>query len=770
MPAYVNVSSVWKSVTSLYVKTASGGPFSNGWRTVTDGFVKVGTTGGPFSNGWRRIFSSTLTPSIEATVAISRNNATYPSTLTGTNYHWNNSTSLTYVFQKSSDNTNWTNIGSATSISNPSTGSSNTVTYALTLSDFPAFTSYYRFVVTAVNSTYSTSATSTSSSVTVNKPAPINSVAPTISPSSGTVGVTTYSVTSNGTWDPDDADGTYEYLWQSYDTPSYISAPGTNNQSTYTPPSNFLTLGYLSPIRCRVTATNASGSTAAFSNTATVSAVTPSASSLATSDSTVTPGLPSSITVANTATVNQGNVTWTNGSNATSSWVSSVTPGSSYTGTDGGSLLTSQLFTITSSATAVATVNNKNNNRKVTVSWSQANAASYSVSGTISGSSFPINGTSSYTGNASGSTASFDVTLGSGGGTFTANSVTVYSGASQTGVSFTFTPGSAPQTTPTDKTSSNTGSGSVTYTVPAPVNTVAPSVTPTSGTVGSTTYSSTTGTWTNSPTSYAYQWQYLDQGSTYLSISGATSSSYSPPSNFFSLGYASPIRCRVTATNASGSTAAFSNTATVSLGVPSGGSVTLSGTGVAGTTITATTSGWSGSPTSYSVRIYASTTNPPTTSSGLKASSSTSSVSYTVTTSDASPPAYYFKAFATATNAAGTSSEVGSSVILSSLPASIPATPTGVTNTYNGGTSYTFSWTASSGATSYSVNYGENTTAPSPNPPASIVGNVTTGTINVGNVTSYSYTSLSSSDYVGFRVAAVNSAGTSAYSSPTQYK
>ena len=621
-----------------------------------------------------------------------------------------------------------------------------------------------------MNSTYSTSATSTSSSVTVNKPAPINSVAPTISPSSGTVGVTTYSVTSNGTWDPDDADGTYEYLWQSYDTPSYISAPGTNNQSTYTPPSNFLTLGYLSPIRCRVTATNASGSTAAFSNTATVSAVTPSASSLATSDSTVTPGLPSSITVANTATVNQGNVTWTNGSNATSSWVSSVTPGSSYTGTDGGSLLTSQLFTITSSATAVATVNNKNNNRKVTVSWSQANAASYSVSGTISGSSFPINGTSSYTGNASGSTASFDVTLGSGGGTFTANSVTVYSGASQTGVSFTFTPGSAPQTTPTDKTSSNTGSGSVTYTVPAPVNTVSPSVTPTSGTVGSTTYSSTTGTWTNSPTSYAYQWQYLDQGSTYLSISGATSSSYSPPSNFFSLGYASPIRCRVTATNASGSTAAFSNTATVSLGVPSGGSVTLSGTGVAGTAITATTSGWSGSPTSYSVRIYASTTNPPTTSNGIKASSSTSSVSYTVTTLDASPPPYYFKAFATATNAAGTSVEVESNVILSSLPVSIPATPTGVTNTYNGGTSYTFSWTASSGATSYSVNYGENTTAPSPNPPASIVGNVTTNTINVGNVTSYSYTSSSSSNYVGFRVAAVNSAGTSAYSSPTQYK
>jgi hypothetical protein len=248
-------------------------------------------------------------------------------------------------------------------------------------------------------------------------------------------------------------------------------------------------------------------------------------------------------------------------------------------------------------------------------------------------------------------------------------------------------------------------SGSVTpNVVSAPVNTVAPLISPTSGTAGSTTYSCTTGTWTNSPTSYSYQWQYQDQPGVYLNISGATSSTYLPPSNFFSLGYASPIRCRVTATNAGGSnTATSSNTASVSapLSPPSGGSVSLSGTGVAGTSITATTSGWSNSPTSYSVRIYASTSNPPTTSDILKASSSTSSVSYTVTTFDASPPPYYFKAFATATNAAGTSSEVGSNVILSSLGApSTPGTPTMVYDSANSTASnwaYDISWTASTG-------------------------------------------------------------------------
>jgi hypothetical protein len=654
MTAHVKSGGSWNTLTNLYVKV------SGTWRTVSTGSVKVAGT-------WRTFFTSTLTPSIAFPVEISRNNATYPSTLTGTNYNWTNSTSLTYVFQSSSDDVNFTDIGSPAVISNPSSGSSNTVTYALTLPDFPAFTSYYRFAVTAVNSTYSTSFTSTSGSVSVSRPAPINTVAPTISPSSGTVGVTEYSVTSNGTWDPVDADGVYQYLWQSYDTPTYVSAPGTNTLSTYTPPSNFLSLGYLSPIRCRVTAVNASGSTAAFSNTATVSPVAPSASNLATADTTLTPGAPSSITVANTATTNQGQVTWANGSNATSAWVSSVTPGSSFTGTDGGSLLTSQLFTITSSATAVATVNNKNNNKKVTVSWNQSNAASYSVSGTISGSSFPINGTSNYTGNASGSTASFDVTLGTGGGTFRANSVTVYSGASQTGTSTTFTPGSAPQTTPADKTSSNTGSGSVTFTQAVPVNTVAPTITPTSGTAGTTTYSvNSDGSWTNSPTSYAYQWQYNDQGATFLNISGATSSSYSPPSNFFSgLFYASPIRCRVTASNSGGAgSPAFSNTATVSapVVVPSGGTVSIStdtGNYNVGSIITYSTSGWANTPTSYSLRLY-NGTNPVLTSDPLRASTSSSSGTYTIVSADVTK---FFKAFATASNSAGTSTEASSTQV-----------------------------------------------------------------------------------------------------------
>jgi hypothetical protein len=539
------------SVSAVYAKNTT-------WRTVSAAYVKV-------SGAWRKFFPDLLTPAIESTVEISRNNATYPSTLTGTNYHWNDSTSLTYVFQKSSDNVSWSNIGTASSISNPSSGSSNTVTYALTLSDFPAFTSYYRFVVTATNSTYSTTATSTSTSVSVNRPAPINTVLPVISPSSGTAGTTTFSVT-NGTWNPDDADGVYEYQWQYYDGASvYLNISGATS-STYAPATNYVTI-YGSFLRCRVTATNASGSTQAFAVSVTVSAPTPTggsvaisptgsqfagttltaattgwtnsptsysvriyasstnppttsstlkasstsssvtyaitsadansglyfkafatatngggtsaevgsnvvtsiaptASNLTTADSTITPGTPSSITVANTANANEGKVSWTNGANATSSWVSSVTPGSSYTGTDGGTLLTQQLFTITSSTTATATVNNKNNNKRVTISWDQSNAASYSVNYTITNAGL-ANGTYNSTGNSTASSASIVVTLGNVSGTVRANSVTVYSQASSAGASNTFTPPSAPSTSPTDKTSSGTGNGTVTFTQPA---------------------------------------------------------------------------------------------------------------------------------------------------------------------------------------------------------------------------------------------------------------------------------------------------------------
>ena len=89
----------------------------------------------------------------------------------------------------------------------------------------------------------------------------------------------------------------------------------------------------------------------------------------------------------------------------------------------------------------------------------------------------------------------------------------------------------------------------------SPVNTAAPVASGTL-TVGST-LSCTNGTWTNSPTGYAYQW--LRNGA---NISGATSSTYVT----VTADGGTSIRCTVTATNAHGSGSATSNTLAIAAG------------------------------------------------------------------------------------------------------------------------------------------------------------------------------------------------------------
>lgn len=528
-----------------------------------------------------------------------------------------------------------------------------------------------------------------------------------------------------------------------------------------------VTVSGLSPGQSATATVSASrsgyGDSASASRTGSALQLQPTASGFAVSDVTATPSNPSVISFSSSN--NQVTSTWTNGSPITSVTYTLSGAGTNASLTDTTApFVTSDLTAYSQSGTYTFTVTNFNNNFVVRVSWNQTNTQSYIIY--YSGSS---SGAASLSGNSSASSVSVDIPWSSANGSFTFTNLNVYTLTNQTGNSASYSTGLS-AISPSVKLSSRSDSTFLTYTPPAPVNTSiptlsptsifvgttltagvgtwsnsptsydiriyrgtagvimsetlvasgtstsltytvtqadynsgqlyfrtyvnatnaggssgfvagqergpiqisapsntsAPSVSPSSGTAGSTQFSCTTGSWTNSPTSYAYQWQYLDQGTTYLSISGATSSTYTPPSNYVSL-YGSSLRCRVTASNSGGSGTANSNVVTVSTG------------------------------------------------------------------------------------------------------GSAPATPTGVTNTYNGGTSYTFSWTASSGATSYNINYGENTTAPSPNPPSSIVGNVTTGTVNTSS-TSYSYTSSSSSNYVGFRVRANNSNGSSSYSAVTQYK
>lgn len=85
----------------------------------------------------------------------------------------------------------------------------------------------------------------------------------------------------------------------------------------------------------------------------------------------------------------------------------------------------------------------------------------------------------------------------------------------------------------------------------APANIVSPTVSTNIGFSAGSTLTSTTGVWTNNPTSYSYQWQRgPTDNSNFSNISGANSSSYTLGTS--DIGYS--VRVVVTATNARGST------------------------------------------------------------------------------------------------------------------------------------------------------------------------------------------------------------------------
>src|SRR4029078_5847429 len=111
-----------------------------------------------------------------------------------------------------------------------------------------------------------------------------------------------------------------------------------------------------------------------------------------------------------------------------------------------------------------------------------------------------------------------------------------------------------------------------------------------------------TGTWTNAPTSYAYQWRRCDtSGTACTDISSATTAA----SLLQAADIGSTLRLQVIATNAGGpSTPATSaQTAVVTAAPPSvptnTAAPTVTGSTIEGQTLTGSTGSWSNSPTSY---------------------------------------------------------------------------------------------------------------------------------------------------------------------------
>ena len=237
-----------------------------------------------------------------------------------------------------------------------------------------------------------------------------------------------------------------------------------------------------------------------------------------------------------------------------------------------------------------------------------------------------------------------------------------------------------------------------------PANTALPTITGTA-TQGQT-LSASTGTWSNSPTSFSYQWRRCSSsGSSCSNISTATGQSYA----LASADVGGTIRVVVTATNAAGSASATSNqTAVVQASNPSNPPAntalpTITGTATQGQTLSASTGTWSNNPTSFSYQWRRCS------SSGSSCSniSAATGQSYALASADVGGT---IRVVVTATNTAGSASATSNQTAVvqasnSSSPPSSTAPPT-ITGTAkrrqtlsasNGGwsnnpTSFTYQW------------------------------------------------------------------------------
>jgi hypothetical protein len=218
MPIYRKSAGSWTTIRSIYRK-------SNGvWTSIENVYRKA--------NGvWNSVFLRNNSPVIQNRVTIASNVSIITdgetATLTGRNYSWTPTSglTLTYRFEKSTSITfaSSTLVASG-SIANPASGSSNTITRSISPSDFSQTDMYFRFRVTAVNSSGTTASVSDVISVSYYGTPMPQSPYPEITGST-TVGKTAFG--DIGVWT--NSPTSYNYRW--YFMSGLTSYPLTFQQS-----------------------------------------------------------------------------------------------------------------------------------------------------------------------------------------------------------------------------------------------------------------------------------------------------------------------------------------------------------------------------------------------------------------------------------------------------------------------------------------------------------------------------------------------------------
>ena len=468
-------------------------------------------------------------------------------TLATDNGTWINSpTSYTYQWEDcDSSGANCANISGATASS-----------YALTANDV---NHSIRMVVTGTNAGGSAPASSAQTSVVQTMPAPSNTAVPAIS------GTTTQGQTltaSNGSWTGSPT--SYGYQWQDCNT----SGASCSNISGATSSNHTLTSNEVGDtLRVVVGATNPGGSTPATSSqTAVVQAPAvqpPTNTTLPAVSGTTTQG----------QTLSAGNGSWTgsptsygyqwqdcNTSGASCSNISGATSSSyALTSNDVGDTLR---VVVTAASPGGSTPATSAQTAVVQAPAVQAptNTALPAITGTTTQGQSLTASKGTWTGNPTGYSYQWRDCNASG------SACSNVAGA--TSSSYTLTSNDVGDTLRVAVTATNAG-GSTAATSSqtavaqapaqsAPTNTGAPTISGTA-TQGQT-LTAAKGTWTSSPTSYAYQWRDCDtSGANCTSIFGATATTYTLTAN----DVGDTVRVIVTATNAGGVASATSASSAV---------------------------------------------------------------------------------------------------------------------------------------------------------------------------------------------------------------